>query len=286
MQQEARQVQEYEIQDAVRKWHDLVSDQCAWETCTVLLRYGLTRVDAFPVVIVNHPTEAHSKGKINRVKTSVFLEQQQQQIWALVMPREAVQALMAAKGQWSTVSEELTSVTCSSRIGKVLFSHAVQQSAMEQLKKLQVQALEKLFASATISQRDVAKMQKEVLSALVKVPNVELIPAKRTVKVPYRGVELSYLVGSLHEEVDLRVQSELKSRATDCGELVPLACEDALITVRGTGVAGQIQPAVLAGASNARKTINVELEAMGLKMGSEIQETLINAAMLHASICL
>ena len=219
------------------------------------------------------PIEAFAKGKINRVRTTLFLEQQQQ-VWGLVMPTTAVEALMAAKGQWKNVSDELATVTGSSRIGKLLFSHAVQQSIMEQMQLKQSSAMEKLWATPTVGPRDIAKVQKDLVRELCQMPNAELVPSKREVKVSYRGCDLKYMVGSLHEEVDLRLQSSIKSRATSLGELLPLACEDDLVPAKKEGIAGQIQPALIAAAAHSRKMVNSEMESMGLKLGSEIQETL------------
>jgi hypothetical protein len=66
-------------------------------------------------------------------------------------------------------------------------------------------------------------------TAIADIPNLNLLGAKRTVMIGYRGRRCKHVVTSTEDEIQRRKMSEAKGRVVQNGILIPMVFEEDLV---------------------------------------------------------
>ena len=126
--------------------------------------------------------------------------------------------LVALKSDdFTTMEDEIHSVVESSKIGEALFSFAIPTLLSNKTKQIADEAIEKLMKGKHITKTTILDTEKDIAIALRQLPNKNLMPAKRSITLNYRGFDFQYTVKSSDMEARCRLWMALKSEATAAG---------------------------------------------------------------------
>ena len=137
-------------------------------------------------------------------------------IAGLVLPSARVDTLMAAKGEWCTISRDLSLVVRSSRVGENMFGWAQQQVTAEIAARLCKEGLQAMSAVA-LTPKMLSDFQFNTLTMIeTELGSMTTLNRKREIKVSYRGFDVPLTVANAAEEVHLRSTAWLKSMTPTC----------------------------------------------------------------------
>ena len=229
--------------------------------------------------------QAHTAStKQGAVKPKVFLDIHSD-ICGLILPMAAVEKVINEQTSWANVEADLQEVVSSSTLGRRLFGFALEQvlSSMVAIKMEEV--LHELHLLPMINSSAIMSAKREIMLKVDAMQNIEIVPAKRTIKVEYRGVEFSISISGIAEEFDMRAAAFVKSEAASCGDIMPLFCENELVKDRSKGFKGKIHPDLLKHVNEARSVANASLEGDACRDGRAIKafrgKHIYHNSMLH-----
>lgn len=150
-------------------------------------------------------------------------------VCSLLLPAAPLDTVAKCNEQWTDVDEALNILVASSQLGTELFSFAVVKGLNRRLDMLLDAQMAKL-GQGSISRASVDKLRAETLAAAESMTNVALLPARREVDVPYRGLKLKAKVSSLTQQVSLRVSAAWKTIAVSERRLQPFWADELLFS--------------------------------------------------------
>lgn len=165
----------------------------------------------------------------------------------------------------NTQKEQLAAKTTemyrSTKVGKKIFKNSMAEVVLSKAKALWIQHIEPLKEQlAPISKRQVKALRTTLTAELDALADQDALPALRCIKVFYRGWEVDATVTSLYREMELRLNSVLKSIAVDTGSLIGILGE-CRIKVPDDDGAGEdeepfVETAITAGWKQVREAVN------------------------------
>ena len=196
----------------------------------------------------------YSKTRGADAKPSAFIAVHSDVVYA-VLPREDVAIVLAHKGSFGLIKHNLIA-TVQSKLGQLLFGACLHGVLSEVVRDMIDEPLTELLKKDKITVQSCREAQASVHDKIMAIGYMALLPDKRFVEMSYRGRPFTKPVKCLMEQVECTFAAALRGRATACGDLVPLFCEDDLADPAFEGVKGQIDRAVLAPWENARRQAN------------------------------
>ena len=153
--------------------------------------------------------------------TFLRLHQQAPQV---ALPKDCLDKVAKAVGSWSNVGSELERMATSSCIGQKLFQRACDALANERVAKL----IEKLIKDLpkNITRESVQEMNRKLALGAQGI-SASLLTRRRTVDISFRGVDVSLVVSTAQEELQLRLAAHIKACLPD-NALDRLCFENAL----------------------------------------------------------
>ena len=112
-----------------------------------------------------------------------------------------------------SVKEEINLVYQSCDGGKVLFSSAMKGIAAEQLDTRIQDALLKLQGNEVVEELHLSAVLHGILDDIGKIPGIDTLQGRRSVKMQYRGLELSVLCADPGEQCSLALRLAVRERA-------------------------------------------------------------------------
>ena len=192
-------------------------------------------------------------------------------VLALVMSTEKLSKVAEHQGQFSEIEDDIVQLVNSSMVGARLFEASASRVVSEQATKVMDSEIEKLCLLEVIDAAALMKSEQGANATIVALPGSELIPARRTVTLNYRGRKFQHRAKSIQDEIDMRYMTRIKSMAVNCGDLAPLHCESKLVTGGAhAGLAGQISHDLLGRCRAARTLANRGLSKLEQKGSSHI----------------
>lgn len=131
-------------------------------------------------------------------------------IAGLVLPPDALANVLACKGAWETVTDDLSRLVSSSSIGTELFSWAVIKTLSGSVSKVIDERLGQL--PEKIDRTTVDDLRSRILILTEAIPNVNLLPSRRVVDIYYREAPFPWKVNSLSQQVAVAVAAWWKGR--------------------------------------------------------------------------
>ena len=152
----------------------------------------------------------------------------------MVLPDKATKAVLALKpdAKMSTVSGMIKEIINGSVLGNKLFSCCITIILAEEVCDTVALAQDELI-KASINEAAIVKIMHTFTEKLEDIECIASLPAKRSVKVAYRGLMLQMQVKSLGEHLDLALAARLREVAV-AQKLVPelpgeyAVCDDPL----------------------------------------------------------
>lgn len=191
-----------------------------------------------------------------------------QQLIAKVLPWESVARLLAAKGCWDGVEDDIEAVTsfANSLLGEKMFAFARVANVGARVSKLIQEEVSGALKTGALTLASVAAVREKVLSKLKDAFRSDDLDRARVISVPYLGGELVKLeVASAWDELDVRVDTCLKLLAFTSfapGDehkkrlLVPLFCELELCAITGEVTGRDIADELLRKFLSCRRSAN------------------------------
>ena len=183
----------------------------------------------------------------------------------------AVEKVINEQSSWVHVEAHLQEVVSSSNIGRRLFGFAVQQVLSSLVAIKMEETLHQLREKPIITTSTIMSAKKSMMLKVDAMQNIDTLPAKRAIKVEYRGVEVSIKISGIAEEFDMRAAALIKSEAASCGDLTPLFCENELVKDKSKGTKGKIHPDLLKQVNEARQVANDDLQGDACRDGETIK---------------
>ena len=148
-----------------------------------------------------------------------------EKLWPLVLPEPSTRTLMSlpAEASWASAKKEIQEV-CDTDLGTRLFGFAWSSMLSDEVGASIGEAIDEMFTK-DVTPEAVASCKRQALDRVKALSHLRLLPQKRHIVVKYRTLDVTFRVGCIEEEVDLRVQVRLKAHAACNNIALPLPGE-------------------------------------------------------------
>ena len=194
-------------------------------------------------------------------------------VWHLVLPREAVKRVLALgeKESWELVWDDIIEITDSGALGKKLFGFALRAIAETKISDTIANAAEEIWSMDVINHATLIKLTRDTEAKLNDVADENCLDGVRMVKITYRGFDIELEVKDIPHHI-LAFHAVVRGYAAECGELEMLMAESQLVDKSGKARKGVVDAKLLIDAKNSRGYANKVLAARGAKDGKTMME--------------
>ena len=201
-----------------------------------------------------------------------------------VLPEAALDAVLQVDETepLSTVASQLETIVTGSLSGARLFASAWRALVHDRIETCIEGTIKKLYAAAEVTESVFGSLRLEAVNAIGQIPQVEIIPLRRTIKLVYQNVELTLPVRSHCEHVELRLMSVVRSCSVAAGWLPSLPVDGVVSGNDTNGKVAKVSKSVLTRPKQAR---DLFLRVLGIAKADSSSEKLLDRGLSQNHEC-
>ena len=182
-------------------------------------------------------------------------------ILELIIDSNDLQKLVDEENDYGNVKNALNSVVGGSKIGSTMWSFAVGTVLSNDVHEIVEKKLVEMEAKL-INAQVVLNTKKAISNALESLPNFDLLPVRREIRLKYRNYEIPNVkISHIAQEINMKVSARVKTIAVEKQLLKPYWCEDLLPLAPTTPDPKGVEAEVVLGASVARSQVEKAIAA-------------------------
>ena len=215
---------------------------------------------------------SHAKDWLKKGKKPEDFVVQYELYCKLLMPDAPLQEIKAAKGDLTVCPDALSTLSEATETGQTLFVLPLLKVLSQLVGSTIQKRCDELGNGQVIDVALLNKHKYETLEAVTKLPNVDLLPDKRTIVFTIGQTEVPAKVRSIPDEIAIRSANVWKRIAEKDNQLPPLWCAAALNFQGTCTYSSTVAAELVANAKQAREDCKRRLEVQNVTAGDEIMQ--------------